>query len=229
MFADRAEVMEWLSEATAGGRRRLWGVNEAEICQPDGEPALVAWFQATADIPPAEPFLPIAPFVACIESVMTRAGQLNLTALEMAVPVQLARLDLTTSFAAVLAAGRDFLSKAANPRAACRVTISLHLTTGDKSEGATVEAFQWIDSFQQDVLSLASVLPGHDSHLPLSAPKEVWNKTSEPAQALMLEGTLREWSFDAIAWSISALTYAVARCAPRATPILIRVAKRQSS
>jgi hypothetical protein len=202
LFAARSSAMGWLAPAAAdaspGG---LWGMNDAG---QDFAGPRVAWFQVSLaePPPPAGLPLPVQPFLACAGDVTARLGALRLRAVQVLLPVQALAAAPTTAALTLLEDAGWFADR--DPHLGSRVRVTLDGGQDPAIRSAAPQIIRWTHEMDQNVVSCdVSSLTGEDAaladfvrHPPVI--DELWNG---PAQhRATFDGTLAEWSLDALGW-----------------------------
>lgn len=98
LFYQRSLAMGWLDDRGAGGGLEdrmlrapgLWGMDDAGWNHPLAAPGaeLVSWFQVDVSAVADDRPLPVQPFLRCAQDATARAGTLNLSAVQLLLPVQ---------------------------------------------------------------------------------------------------------------------------------------------
>ncbi|MCT2585108.1 hypothetical protein [Actinophytocola gossypii] len=183
LFHDRSVAMGWIDG--------LWGMNDAGLGDPGS--SLVAWFQVGAEAVPGDRPLPVQPFLRCAGDVVARIGRLGLRAVQVLLPVQ--GLEPSPRTPSMFAA-RWFDDRDPRSRTPVRVTLdSGRATSVPEAAGALRDR---IRQLHQDVFVCESSEVG--GHEPPAPPFDdgFWN--GPPGQRVTFEGTLAEWSPDALGW-----------------------------
>jgi hypothetical protein len=187
-FHDRAQAMGWLD--------RLWGMNDAGLEHPLATPgsSLVSWFQVGVDSVPDDRPLPVQPFLRCAGDVTARLGALRLQTVQVLLPAQ--SLDITA---------RPQQSRVPSLSTAAwfndvRSVTSLRVTVDSGQDPVFPVAAQrvhhWLDQLDQNVFRCGSLIEWEPMPPPL--PDTVW--LGPPRHRVTFQGTLAEWSLDAIGW-----------------------------
>jgi hypothetical protein len=192
LFQDRSSAMGWLEDAGTG----LWGMNDAGLGDP-GSP-LVAWFQVGAGAVPDDRPLPVQSFLRCAGDALARIGRPGLRAVQVLLPVQ--GLDTSARTAdgrmpSLLAAG---WFADGDPRSRTPVRVTLDSGRAPSVPEAAARMRDRIPVLNQDVFGCESYEVG--GHEPPAPPFDdgFWN--GPPGHRATFEGTLAEWSLDAVGW-----------------------------
>ncbi|MEU4801708.1 hypothetical protein [Actinosynnema sp. NPDC023587] len=187
-FHDRAQAMGWLDG--------LWGMNDAGLEHPlaaQGS-SLVAWFQVGVDSVPSDRPLPVQPFLRCAGDVTARLGTLRLQTVQVLLPAQ--SLDITE---------RPQQSRMPSLSTAAwfndvRSATSVHVTVDSGQDPifpvVAQRIHRWLGQLDQSVFRCDSL--AERDPLPPPLPDTVW--LGPPRHRVTFQGTLTEWSLDAIGW-----------------------------
>ncbi|GIF46201.1 hypothetical protein DFJ67_6153 [Asanoa ferruginea] len=203
LFYHRSVAMGWLGDGA------LWGMNDAGEQHPLGasEPPLAAWFQVGVEPLPAGNPLPVQAFLRCAADATAGIGRLRLRAAQVVLPVE--ALDPGSRPPPALIAAGWFAATDPSSRTRVRVTL-------DGGEVAAVAArlCDEINSYDQRVYACdAYTLTDHG--LSIVPPFEFLG-----TRRVTFDGTLAEWSPDAIGWLGAFLGDLCARQGV-ATPVLL--------
>ncbi len=225
LFFARALAMGWLEDLNNG----FWGMNDAGIHvsdeQPDAtsEQAYTAWFQVgvSGSMPPDRP-LPVQPFLSCVDAVVGKMGQLQVETIQLLLPMQV------LSQSADMPAFRSLLQAAgwfADQLPQNRVRVRLTLDGGQNPAIRTVapDLFSKMQTIRQDVINWESFSLSEEKGATPLQPLLIdglWNGPAE--QRVTLQGTLAEWSLDAVGWAAAFLTSVCARYSVD-TPLVLTV------
>ncbi|GAB3473769.1 hypothetical protein [Amycolatopsis cihanbeyliensis] len=205
LFYQRSVAMGWLAEVGPAG---FWGMNDAGQEHPDAAPAPFTWFQVGLErVPPGMP-LPVQPFLCCAGEVAARLGVARPDTVQLLLPVQsLAASARAKAPSSLLHTAGWFAGR--SPRTRIRATL-------DSGRAPTVPAaapamHTWMRSLEQEVVTwdsypstghepLAATVPFHDAF---------WN--GPPGNRVTFEGTVAEWSPDALGWVAALLAEGAAR------------------
>lgn len=187
-FHDRARVMGWLDN--------LWDMNDAGREHPLAAPgsSLVTWFQVGVGSVPSARSLPVQPFLCCAGDVTARLGTLTLQAAQVLLPAQ--SLDIS---ARPEHARMPSLSAAAwfdDVRSWTPVHVTVDSGQDPAVLGAAQRMHQSLVDFAQGVFRCESRIEWDPVPPPL--PDSVW--FGPPRHRVSFQGTLIEWSLDAIGW-----------------------------
>lgn len=215
-FHDRARAMGWLDS--------LWGMNDAGREHPLAAPgsSLVTWFQAGVDQVPGDRPLPVQPFLRCAGDVTARLGALELRTAQVLVPAQ--SLDVS---ARPQHARMPSLSTAAwfdDVEAATPVHVTVDSGQDPAIPAAAQRIHHWLGELPQNVFRCGA--PAERAPLPPPLPDALW--AGPPRHRMTLEGTLSEWSLDAIGWLGGFLADLAAR-EGAGVPLLLTVSRSTDS
>jgi hypothetical protein len=221
LFYARSCAMGWLADASApssASPAARWGMNDAGQDWSDAAgTSRVAWFQVALFGPPdGDKSLPIQPLLACAESTLNRVGSLRLDGLQLLLPIHSSGVASRQ-----IQAGRNWFAMSAATLHPIRVTL-------DGGESSLVR-----DQLQEIAESVNDIVHGGEllsntrwtsqatTH-PLSPPvvDELW--LGKEHHTATLYGTLSEWSFDSLGWTVSVLAEACRRSGAH-TSVLVSV------
>lgn len=188
LFHHRSVAMGWLAR---------WGMNDAGEQHPlaASEPPLAAWFQVGVEPLPDDGPLPVQPFLRCAGDATERIGRLRLRAAQVLLPVEALRAE--AAFPPALGAAGWFA--AADPASRAPVRVTLDSGQAATVPGAAPRLYHEINSFDQSVFACdAYSLVNHDPLIGPPFDDRLWN--GPPAHRTTFDGTLAEWSPDAIGW-----------------------------
>jgi hypothetical protein len=187
-FHDRARAMGWLDS--------LWGMNDAGREHPLAAPgsSLVTWFQAGVDAVPGDRPLPVQPFLRCAGDVTARLGALQLQAAQVLLPAHSLDVSARPQHARIpslfTAAWFD------DVRSATPVHVTVDSGQDPAIPAAAQRIHQWLGELAQNVFRCESLT--ERAPLPSPLPDAVW--TGPPRHRVTFQGTLSEWTPDAIGW-----------------------------
>jgi hypothetical protein len=215
-FHDRAQSMGWLDG--------LWGMNGAGRDHPLAVPgsSLVAWFQVGVESVPSGRSLPVQPFLRCAGDVTARLGALRLDAAQVLLPAH--SLDVP---ARPQHARMPSLSTAAwfdDVRSAASVKVTVDSGQDPIIPLAAQRIHQWLNKLNQHVFRCESVTGLVPMSPPL--PDTVW--LGPPRHRVTFQGTLTEWSLDAIGW-LGGFLADLAACEGAGVPPLLTVSRSTPS
>ncbi|SFI94792.1 hypothetical protein SAMN05421835_102275 [Amycolatopsis sacchari] len=174
----------------------LWGMNDAGREHPLATPgsSLVTWFQVGVDPVPGDRSLPVQPFLCCARDVTVRLGTLRLDAAQVLLPAN--SLDIS---ARPQHARMPSLSTAAwfdDVRAVTPVSVTLDSGQDPVIPSVAQRIHRWLGSLNQNVFQCGALVD--QEPLPPPLPDEMW--LGPPRHRVTFQGTLSEWSLDAIGW-----------------------------
>jgi hypothetical protein len=207
LFVTRSVAMGWLADATSASSEGIWGMNDAALGRsadstPTGPPDPVAWFQVELGVAHGAQFAPpVHPFMACIESVMTRAGALHdLDSVQLLLPRQppLSELvEMQTLGRIAHAAG--WFAEAGG--LSTPVTVSVESGQSESISPAAARAFDLMSSLPQNVFecrAFSTVTDGGQRARLHGVPDALWGGPAR--QRIDFRGELIDWSFDGLGW-----------------------------
>ncbi|CAM3424125.1 hypothetical protein KIPE111705_07875 [Kibdelosporangium persicum] len=213
LFHRRSQAMGWLDV--------LWGMNDAgwhhRLAGLDS--GLVSWFQVEANAVAADRPLPVQPFLRCAVDATARAGTVNLSAVQVLLPVQGLDASSRPAYARVpsLATAQWFAERDAESA----VPVQVSANSGqDPSVPAVAEHLMDLLG-RQDVFVCESFGVAGEA---LAPPFDdgFWN--GPPAHGVVLRGELAEWSCDAIGWLAEVVADSASQLGVR-SPLLVTVTR----
>jgi len=236
LFFQRSLAMGWLDDTSAGSdahgdvRRApgLWGMNDAGWEHPfTAETNLVSWFQVEVSPVAHDRPLPVQPLLRCAEDATTRAGTVDIHAVQLLLPVQGLNPKSRPPWAREPAMRTtDWFAETA-PHARTRVTVDINQGQHRFSPAAAQHLVDRLGTLNQDVFT-----PGaHGASVPDLIPQppfddRLWN--GPPGNGVSLSGQLAEWSCDAIGW-LAELIGDIAAQIHTASPLLLTVTRELPS
>lgn len=211
-FHDRAQAMGWLDS--------LWGMNDAGTEHPLAAPdsSLVTWFQVGADSVPGGRPLPVQPFLRCAGDVTARLGTLRLQAAQVLLPAHSldvsARPEPARMPSLLTAAWFD------DVRSATPVQVTVDSGQDPAIPVAAPRIQELLGTLPQNVFRCESRT--ERDPLPPPLPDTVW--AGPPRHRVTFQGTLAEWSLDAIGWLGGFLADLAAR-EGASVPLLLTVSR----
>jgi len=235
LFHSRSAAMGWLTDARPGALGGLWGMNDAgQDLGESSPPSCVAWFQVavTGHLDPGQG-LPIQPFLSCAADVVSRMGELSLLAVQLLLPLQASSTgsgaSLTTDPLSSLLQTTNWFADG-DPTSRTRVRVTLDTGRDASIRMVAHHIDEWLRPISQNIFVDHSLVDSDDSvdsdDLIRAAPvnDQLWNG---PAQhRIAFDGTLIEWSLDAIGWLAAILAIAGSRHGIR-TPMMLTVRRVQ--
>jgi len=215
-FHDRAQAMGWLDS--------LWGMNDAGLEHPLAAPgsSLVTWFQVGVDSVPSGRPLPVQPFLRCAGDVTARLGALRLQTAQVLLPAQCLDVSARPQHARM-----PSLSTAAwfdDVRSATPVHITVDSGQDPVIPAAAQRIHQWLGKLAQHVFRCDSLT--ERAPMPPPLPDTLW--PGPPRYRVTFQGTLSEWSLDAIGWLGGFLADLAAR-EGAGVPLLLTVSRSTAS
>ncbi|MGI5150479.1 hypothetical protein ACQEVC_29700 [Plantactinospora sp. CA-294935] len=216
LFYERSLAMGWLDDVggvvritDAGIEERktgapgLWGMNDAGQDHPLAVPdaSLVAWFQVGVEPLPADRPLPVQPFLRCAGDVTARIGTLDLRAVQVLLPVQ--GLDPASSppeYAGMPSLRTAGWFGAGDPGSRTPVRVILDSGRAPSVASAAPPIRERMGRLDQHVFECDSYSLADQDPPPMSPPFDdgFWN--GPPRHRVTFQGTLTEWSLDAVGW-----------------------------
>lgn len=239
LFYHRSLAMGWLDDRAAGtrgdgtgdhapGAPGLWAMNDAGWDHPLAAPGagLVSWFQVEASTPPSDRPLPVQPFLWCAENTTARAGALDLTAVQVLIPVQGLDPSSRPPYATVPAMLTTPWFAEHDPRSRTPVAVSINSGREPSVPAVAQRLSDHLGHLDQDVFRCGSheLADPHDV-LPPPFDDGFWN--GPPLHGALLHGELAEWSCDAVGWLAELVADTVANLGV-GSPLLLTVTRAVS-
>ncbi|WP_210189277.1 hypothetical protein [Saccharomonospora piscinae] len=200
-FHERSLALGWLSDV---GAPRLWGMNDAGHEHPFADDtSLVTWFQVGLELAGADrplTTLPTQPFLRCATEATQRLGTLNLSAVQLLLPVR----DLAAVLAPEPALSPSLLTAGwftpgdPRERATVRITLDSGRVPAVPAVAATLR--EQLDRADQDVFRCGEHSRGDHDPLTTRPPLSDQFWEGPPGHRVTFAGTLSEWSPDALGW-----------------------------
>lgn len=223
LFVARSSAMGWSSAGPGGLIADLWGMNDAgQEWHKDHN--RLCWFQVGLNLREVSPLppIPVVPMVAGAWDSVSRVGAVDVTAVQMLVPLQLAG-----PAAGYLVSSSSWFS-AANPADTITATVDIDTGSDASATDMIAEILAGMRSFrtqpfavtaldQNDSMSIVAIEP------PLVG--DLWMGDSRNKVSFAAE--LPEWTAESIGWLIM-LAVEGARRAGVATTALISVAQKEA-
>ncbi|MGW0432821.1 hypothetical protein ACWDV4_09785 [Micromonospora sp. NPDC003197] len=231
LFYDRSIAMGWLDDRGAGGgvadrmRRApgLWGMNDAGWEHPLAVPGLVSWFQVGVSAVPGDRPLPVQPFLRCAVDATTQAGALDLSAVQVLLPVQGLDPASRPPYAPVPAIGTVGWFAERNPESRTPVKVNINSGRDSSILAAVQQLSEHLADLDQDVFRCRSHdVAGQDAIPTPPFDDSFWN--GPPLHGVVLRGELVEWSCDAIGWLAEVIADSAALLGVR-TPLLLTITR----
>ncbi len=227
LFLQRSLAMGWLDDAEPGDGlavgNGLWSMNDAGWEHPLAGPGLVAWFQVQAEAVAADRPLPVQAFLRGAGDATQRAGALHLNAVQVLLPVQGLDADARPAYAAVPAMATRHWFGAGDPQARTPVTVAVNGGQDVSVRVVTGRLVEHLERLDQAVFNAAS----HEVRDPGTAPPAPFDDTfwnGPPGPDLLLDGTLSEWTCEAVGWLAEVLADSLSRLGVR-SPVLLTVSR----
>ncbi len=221
LFYHRSLAMGWLADGEAPG---LWAMNDAGWDHPLAANAeLASWFQVEASAVPSDRPLPVQPFLRCAHDATSRAGTLDLSAVQVLLPLRGLAATTRPAYAAVPSMRTIPWFTSRDPRSATPVDVRADSGQDSSILAVTDELANRLGHLDQDVFVGTShhttsrsdvLLPPFDDSF--------WN--GPPLNGVVLRGQLAEWSCDAIGWLAEVVAESVAQLGVR-SPLLFTVTR----
>jgi hypothetical protein len=237
LFYHRSLAMGWLDDRAAGGGFEdrmlrapgLWGMNDAGWNHPlaAAGTGLISWFQVEASAVADDRPLPVQPFLRCAEDATARAGTLNLSAVQVLLPVQGLDPASRAPYAPVPAMRTVAWFAERDPRSGTPVEVNINSGRNPSIPAVAQQLTDHLGQLDQDVFVCSSHdVAGQDALLPPPFDDSSWN--GPPLHGVVLRGGLAEWSCDAIGWLAEVVADSVARLGVR-SPLLLTVTRALST
>ncbi len=227
LFYHRSLAMGWLDDRSTGqpgGAAGLWAMNDAGWEHPRGlESGLVAWFQVEASAPAHDRPLPVQPFLRCAQDATARAGTLDLSAVQVLLPVQGIDASSRPAYARVPTVRAAQWFAGGDPQARTPVRVSIDSGQDPRIPAAAEQLTDRLARLDQGVfVNPSPQVAAADAAPPPPFDDSFWN--GPPLHGMALRGDLVEWSCDAIGWLAEAVADAAARLGVH-SPLLLTVAR----
>lgn len=236
LFYQRSLAMGWLDDRATGvrgggsedralGAPGLWAMNDAGWDHPLAAPGaeLISWFQVEASAVVGDRPLPVQPFLWCAENTTARVGTLDLSAVQVLMPVPGIDASSRPPYATVPSMRTIHWFAERDPRSRTLVEVSIN---SGRDPSIPAVAKQLADHFghqDQDVFVCRSHdVAGRDAVLPPPFDDSFWN--GPPMHGVVLRGELVEWSCEAVGWLAEVVADSVAQLGVR-SPLLLTVTR----
>lgn len=225
--------MGWLDDRSAGGGLEdrmlrapgLWGMNDAGWNHPLAAPGagLISWFQVGASAVADDRPLPVQPFLRCAQDATAWAGTLDLSAVQVLLPVQGLDPSSRAPYAPVPAMLTVDWFAERDPRLRTPVEVNINSGRDPSIPAVAQQLTDHLGHLDQDVF----VCRSHDvacrgTVLPPPFDDRLWN--GPPLHGVVLRGELAEWSCDAIGWLAEVVADSTAQLGIR-SPLLLTVTR----
>ena len=233
LFYHRSLAMGWLDDRSAGGGLEdrmlrapgLWGMNDAGWSHPlaAAGAALISWFQVEASAVADDRPLPVQPFLRCAQDATARAGTLDLSAVQVLLPVQGLDPLSRPPYAPVPAMRtKEWFAECA-PEARTPVEVNINSGRDPAIPAIAQQVTDHLGHLDQDVFTCRSQdVAGRDAVLPPPFDDRSWN--GPPLHGVLLRGELAEWSCDAVGWLAEVVADIAAQLGVR-SPLLLTVTR----
>jgi hypothetical protein len=237
LFYHRSIAMGWLDDRSAVGGFEdrmlrapgLWGMNDAGWNHPRAAPGaeLISWFQVEASSVADDRPLPVQPFLRCAWDATARAGTLDLSAVQVLLPVQGLDPASRPPYAPVPAMRtKEWFAECA-PEARTPVEVNINSGRDPSIPAVAKQLTDHLARLDQDVFVCGSHdVAGRDAVLPPPFDDRFWN--GPPLHGVVLRGELAEWSCDAVGWLAEVVADSVAQLGVR-SPLLFTVTRALSA
>jgi hypothetical protein len=240
LFHQRSLAMGWLDDRATGvrgdgpgndtlGAAGLWAMNDAGWNHPLAAPGarLIAWFQVEASEVAADRPLPVQPFLRCAETTTARVGTLDLSAIQILVPVQGIDAASRPPYATVPSMQTIDWFAERDPRSRTPVEVGINSGRDPSIPGLATRLTDHLGHLDQDVfVGRSHEMADRDAVLPPPFDDSFWN--GPPLHGVVLRGELAEWSCDAVGWLAEVVADSVAQLGVR-SPLLITVTRALST
>ena len=216
VFLARAVAMGWSSPGADGSA--LWGMNDAGQDWNTPHDARIAWYQVGMADPLREDApLPVQPILACVGDSLARVGRLDLSAVQLLLPVHLGSPAIEH-----LVSGLSWFNTS-DPAGRVPVHITLDGGEDDAVSPVTTDmlaALRRTNTGPFDIDALLTDAVPMTPEPPVVG--DMWLGTGR--HPVTFACTVPEWSFDALGWLV-ALFADTCRVAGVRTTILVSVAR----
>lgn len=233
LFYHRSIAMGWLDDRSAGGGIEdrmlrapgLWGMNDAGWSHPLAAAGaeLISWFQVDAGAVADDRPLPVQPFLSCAQDATARAGRLDLSAVQVLLPVQGLDPSSRPPYAPVPAMlTKEWFAESA-PEASTPVEVNINSGRDPSIPAVAPQLTDHLARLDQDVFVCRSHdVVGREAVLRPPFDDSFWN--GPPLHGVLLRGALAEWSCDAIGWLAEIVADSAAQLGVR-SPLLLTVTR----
>lgn len=235
LFYQRSLAMGWIDDTSARGgshdhiRRApgLWDMNDAGWEHPLGAGTnLISWFQVGVSAVADDRPLPVQPFLRCVEDATARVGTLDVSTVQLLLPVQGLDPASRPQWAPVPAMRTIHWFTECDPQGKTPVTVHINHGRHHISPAAAQQLVDHFGKLDQNVF----VRNTHDISVPESIPHppfddRLWN--GPPENGILLSGELAEWSSGAIGWLAEVITDITAQI-NIPSPLLLTVTRARS-
>lgn len=237
LFYDRSIAMGWLDDRGAGGGFEdrmlrapgLWGMNDAGWNHPlaVAGAGLISWFQVEASVVADDRPLPVQPFLRCAENTTARAGTLNMSAVQVLLPVQGLDPSSRPPYAPVPSMLTVHWFAEPDPRSRTPVEVSINSGRDPSVPAVAQRLTDHLGHLDQEVFVCRShEVARRDAVLSPPFDDTLWN--GPPLHGVVLRGELAEWSCEAVGWLAEVIADSVAQLGVR-SPLLLTVTRALST
>ncbi len=218
LFVSRAVAMGWTSTGPNGLGPVLWGMHDAGQDWTEPDAARIAWFQVGAPEPAQiDAPLPVQPVMACVGDTLGRVGRVDLSAVQLLLPVHAAG-----PATAHLVSGLGWFG-ASDPAARVPVHLTLDGGEDDVVRPAAGDLLAALRRTRTGPFDVDAVLPA----VPPVAPEpavvgDLWLGAGR--HPVTFACAVPEWSFDALGWLVALFAEACRAVGVR-TPVLVSVGR----
>lgn len=233
LFYHRSLAMGWLDDRSAGGGVEdhmvrapgLWGMNDAGWNHPSAASGagLISWFQVEASAVADDRPLPVQPFLRCAEDASARAGALNLSAVQVLLPVEGLDPASRPPYAPVPSILTAPWFAERDPRSRTPVEVSINSGRDPAIPAVARQLAEHLSHLDQDVFVCRSHdIAGRDDVPPPPFDDSLWN--GPPRHGVVLRGELAQWSCDAVGWLAEVVADSAAQLGVH-SPLLLTVTR----
>lgn len=237
LFYHRSLAMGWLDDRSAGGgfedrmhrASGLWSMNDAgwnDSSDTSGS-ELISWFQVEASAVADDRPLPVQPFLRCAEDATARVGTLNLSAIQVLLPVQGLDSSSRPPYAPVPAIQTVPWFAQGDPGSGTAVEVNINSGRNPLIPAVAMQLTEHLNHLDQHVfLCRSHHVAAPDDVLPPPFDDSFWN--GPPRHGVVLLGELAEWSCDAVGWLAEVVADLAAHLGVR-SPLLLTVTPAPST
>ena len=210
LFLQRSMDMGWLDDRSGGGdpdvrdsdrAHGLWGMNDAGWQFPGQPPSsdLVAWFQVTASaLAPSRP-LPVQPFLRCAIDTAEHVGDLNLSVVQLLLPLNGLDAGARPGYAAVPSTQTAGWRTRSDSAARTAVRISLNSGQDPLVAAHRAALLERVAAVVGGVFTAGGHKPAEPGDV-VSPPFGDWFWNGPVGHGVTMDGELSEWSPDTVGW-----------------------------
>jgi hypothetical protein len=237
LFYHRSIAMGWLDDRSAGGGIEdrmlrapgLWAMNDAGWNHPNAAAGseLLSWFQVEASAVADDRSLPVQPFLRCAQDATARVGAVNLSAVQVLLPVQGIDAAARAPYAPVPAVRTKEWFAGSAPRGRTPVEVSINSGRDPSIPAVAHQLIDHLARLDQDVFVCGSEeVADSEAGPPPLFDDNFWN--GPPLHGVTLRGELVQWSCDAVGWLAEVVADCVAQLGVR-SPLLLTVGRAIST